>query len=61
MHDSFLSAEKHLDIKTAKEDKSTKTIDQMHLEIQKAKPEQLEAVLEILQNMNTSKILQASS
>ena len=57
MRESFLRAEKHLDIETIQKDKTEKRKEMAHTEIQKAKPEQLEAILEVLQNMNAGKML----
>ena len=61
MRESFLRAEKHLDIETIQKDKTAKRKEMAHTEIQKAKPEQLEAILEALQNMNAGKMLQANA
>ena len=61
IRESFLQAEKYLDIETIQKDKTAKTKEMIHTEIQKAKPEQLETILETLQNMNAGKMLQANS
>ena len=59
MRESFGKAEKYLDIETIKEDKTAKTKELAYAQIQKAKPEQLGAILEALYNMNAGKMLQA--
>ncbi|MDI1495079.1 MAG: hypothetical protein K8823_385 [Cenarchaeum symbiont of Oopsacas minuta] len=61
MRKSFAKAAKYLDIETINEDKSAKTKEQAISQIQMAKPEQLGAILDVLQNLNAGKILLANA
>lgn len=61
MKDLFICSEEYLDIETTEDKTTEEQMQNVHTELQKINPEKLGTVLEALQNLNASKILQVSA